>query len=231
MDHSVQLEEALSWRFIAELWRRFPHRFVLAETHPCCGQYDCLSLHGLSDGMGSVVSVNRGGGSVHVLKGPAPQTWSDWMDRMLVDPELLLNEVGMATGIDRPKKLPSSTPETVVLRFVAEFLTHAIGRLDAWECRNGVLDNFDGYGGVREEWFSCFPTVHALQAPQGFLRGKWHSAYCYWFLVKNGKPAFCLDKAGHLHKPNGDVHDLAQSYARHKRVWGVIAETVIELLP
>lgn len=28
-----QLEEILSWRFMTELWRYFPHRFDLIEAH------------------------------------------------------------------------------------------------------------------------------------------------------------------------------------------------------
>ena len=63
-----QIDEILSWRFITEFWRRFPHDFTLIEAHPGGGMYDCLVL--LTKGKDSqfAIDVNRGGGSVHIHK-------------------------------------------------------------------------------------------------------------------------------------------------------------------
>lgn len=50
-------------------------------------------------------------------------------------------------------------------------------------------------------------------------------------MLKNDDPVICLDTDGRLHKMNGEAHDLVASYSRHKRVWPVIIESALELLP
>ena len=155
---SRQLEEILSWRLVSEFWRRFPEEFVLIEAHPGGGQSDCLVL-GRCDGSPEfIVSVNRGGGSTHVHSGRSPQTWENWADRMLAEPMDFLDAVTQAVGINCPQRLPSSTPTTVTFRFICEFLTHTCGRLEKWECRNGVCDTSGYRGGKRREWFTQFPV-------------------------------------------------------------------------
>ena len=226
-----QLEESLSWRLITELWRRFPDRYVLIETHPGGGQYDCLSLIEFSNGFRSVLDVNRGGGRVHVHCGRNPQSWSDWSDRMLADSCSFLDEIGAAIGLAAPKPLPKSTPTTIAFRFVCEFLTHTVGRLEQWECRNGFCDT-SGYGsGKREMWFNSFPGIITEHSPKGLANGRLESAFGYWFILKNDEPVICLDTDSRLYKLSGEAHDLMASYGRHKRVWPVIAETALELLP
>jgi hypothetical protein len=41
----------------------------------------------------------------------------------------------------------------------------------------------------------------------------------------------CLDTNGRLYTLGGELHDLVAMYAKHKRLWPVIAETAIALLP
>lgn len=97
MDNNRQLRESLSWRLVTELWRRFPDRFLLIETHPCSGMYDCLTLWSQNANKG-VLDVNREG-SVHV-HGDAQTgagdhaSWGDWVEKMLAEsPDLFLDEV------------------------------------------------------------------------------------------------------------------------------------------
>jgi hypothetical protein len=203
----------------------------LIETHPGGGQYDCLSLVEFAGDLHSVLDVNRGGGSVHVLHGRTPQSWPDWVERMLADPRRFLNEVGEAIGATAPKSLPKSTPTTLSFRYISEILTHTVGRLEKWECRNGCCDT-SGYGGGKQQaWFDCFSGISAAQPPKALADGRFDVAYSYWFLLKNAEPVLCFDTGGRLYKPNGEVLELAASYANHKRVWSVIADTALELLP
>lgn len=226
-----QLEEALSWRVVTELWRRFPDRFFLIETHPGGGQYDCLSLIESNNGLQSVFDVNRGGGSVHLHRGRTPQSWPDWVDRMLAEPLRFLDALGEAYGVAPPKSLPKSTPDTISFRYICEFLTHAVGRLERWECRNGFCDTSGWGGGKQESWFSRFPGIENTQPPQAGAKGEIDRAYGYWFLLQDAKPVLCIDTAARLYKLSGVVHDLAAMYGRHKRIWPLIAETAVELLP
>lgn len=225
-----QLIEVLSWRLATEFWRRFPDRYFLIETHPCSGQYDCLSLVEIRDGSGSALDVNREG-SVHVHHGLAPQSWQDWAERILDDPRRFLDTIGEAVGIAAPNKLPKSTPTTISFRYVSELLTHTVGRLENWECRNGFLDTSGYGGGKRETWFNCFAGIEAEQPPQGLGDGRLDTAYCYWFFLKNSEPVLCVDTDGRLYTLEGDVHDLVASYSKRKRMWPVIAETSLDLLP
>jgi hypothetical protein len=203
----------------------------LIETHPGGGQYECLSLIEFAADSHSVLDVNRGGGSVHVHQGCNPQSWPNWFDRMLDDSRRFLDEIGDAIGIEAPKKLPKSTPATISFRYICEFLTHAVGRLEQWECRNGFCDT-SGYGGGKQEsWFASFPAVQADRPVKPLADGRFSPAYGYWFLLKNTEPMLCFDIDGQLHMRDGQVHDLATLYAKHKRMWPMIADTALELLP
>ena len=231
MTQQRQLEEVLSWRLVCELWRWFPDRYFLIESHPGGGQSDCLSLIEFAAEPWSALDVNRGGGSVHVHQGRNPQSWSDWVERMLGDPRRFLNEICDALGIDAPQKLPMSTPATISFRYIGEFLTHALGRLEQWECRNGFFDT-SGYGGGKQEsWFTCFPAVKAGRPVKPLADGRFSPAYGYWFLLRNTEPMLCVDFDGQLYTRDGQVHDLATLYAKHKRMWSLIADTALELLP
>lgn len=230
MQPNRQLDEALSWRLITELWRRFPDRFALLETHPGGGQYDCLSLAEYNQGLCSILDINRAG-SVHVHFGRNPQSWSNWTDRMLADSSSFLDDIETAIGLIHSMPLPSSTPTTIAIRFVCEFLTHTLGRLEHWECRNGFCDTSGYGGGKREAFFSCFPGIATEPRPKTFADGNLKQAYLYWFILKSGEPLLCLDTDGRLYKKNGEVHDLAAIYGKYKRVWPMIAEVAIELLP
>lgn len=225
-----QLEEVYSWRLMTEIWRRFPDRFRLAETHPGGGQYDCLSLIDLRPETKSSLDINRGG-SLHVHHGDAPQSWPDWIQRSQTDTVGFLNEVCRSLGMASPKSLPSSTPTTITYRFISEFLTHAIGRLETWECRSGFCDTSGYGGGPRKEWFDVFPSIRAAPPPSAMVKTRLPAECGYWFLVKDSQPQLCLDTDGRAFKKSGDVVELPAIYARHKRIWTLIAETAIELLP
>ncbi len=225
-----QLEEVLSWRLITELWRRFPSHYSLIETHPCSGMYDCLSLIKFDDCFHSILDVNRGG-SVHIHEGRSPQSWPDWKERMLADPLPFLDEISDAIGADVPANLPKSTSVTISFRFICEFLTHMVGRLERWECRNGFYDTSGYGGGVLENRFSSFPAIQVDLTQKSMADGRLASAYGYWFLLKNSEPMLCLNTDGQLYKRSGEVKDLTATYAKYNRMWPVIAETALDLLP
>jgi hypothetical protein len=226
-----QLEEALSWRLVTELWRRFPNRFFLIETHPGGGQYDCLSLIERNEDFHGVFDVNRSGGSAHLHQGRTPQSWSDWVDRMLSDPRGFLDDVGKAYGLAAPKSLPKSTPSTISFRYACEILTHAVGRLEYWECRNGFCDTSGWQGGKQDSWFACFPAIANTTPPKVLEKRGMDGAYGYWFLLKDSTPVLCFDIEARLYKLDGNIYDLAVLYDGHERIWPVIAETAMDLLP
>lgn len=230
MNSGRQLKEILSWRLATELWRRYPDRFFLIETHPGGGQYDCLSLIEMEEGLSSVLSINREG-SLHLTYGRTPGVWPDWSERMATDPGFFLDELSDCLGMDVPQPLPQSSPSTIAFRFICEFLTHATGRLNHWECRNGFLDTSGWACGRHDDWFDCFPALKNPDHPKRMIHGELDPDCCYWFLLKDMLPRLCIDIGGGLYNPEGETYDLVAIYSRHKRIWPVIAETAIQLLP
>ena len=109
------MNEPLAWRFITEIWRRYPSRFNLIEAHPGGGQYNCLVLMTKGKGARFGIDVNLSG-SVHVHQeafdlGDNTISYSDWLNKMM-EPESsnFLNQIARDTGLDIPHPLPSSTP-------------------------------------------------------------------------------------------------------------------------
>lgn len=225
-----QLDEVLSWRFVTEFWRRFPNRYRLIETHPCSGQYDCLGLMELDGSFHSVLDINRGG-SLHVHEGRTPRSWTDWKERMLAEPRKFIDEVTNSIGITIPKHVPKSTAATVSFRYICEFLTHTIGRRDYWECRNGFCDTSDYGGGVRKHFFEQFSGIENNRLERPVAGERLASAYDYWFLVKDEEPLLCINIAGQIYRKGSEMIDIGLLYGRHKRIWPVICETALELLP
>lgn len=224
------LAETLSWRLVTELWRRFPDRFHLVETHPGGGQHDCLCLLGRDPGFGPRLSVNRSGG---VLVHASSRHWSDWRDRLLgPGGREFLDEVTRALGLNAPASLPPSTATAVVYRFVAEFLTHSVGRREIWECRNGVLDSSGLEGtAVRRDWFTLFPAAPVAAAPPRGEAILGEPAYHYWFLLRDGEPRLCLSTDGTAYTAAGAGHNLSPLYADMRSVWAVISDVAADLLP
>ena len=232
-----QLEEVLSWRIVTELWRRFPSDFTLIEAHPGGGQGDCLML--VIDGPVKMfaIDVNRGGGSMHICKeafglGDDTTLVSDWVNRMLQPkPERFLDEICKEARLVSPKPLPPSTPATIVYRFIADFLTHSIGRLDRWECRNGYADT-SGYGGGKRN--NLFKEFRSLAKEDNLRHTKtFHGEYAYnfWFLLKNETPILCLDTTGMAYRTDGSSYDLVRMYKDERRIWPLIFEVAGDMFP
>ena len=158
--------------------------------------------------------------------------YSDWVNRMLQPkPESFLDEIAREARLLPPKKLPSSTPATIVYRFVADFLSHSLGRMERWECRNGYEDTSGYGGGKREHLFEAFPSLRKeddLRQAEPFL-GEY--AYSFWFLQKNDIPIMCLDTSGLVYRTDGSSYDLRVMYKVNRRIWPLIIEVAEDVLP
>jgi len=230
------ITEALSWRFVTEIWRRYPNRFNLIEAHPGGGQYNCLVLMTKGRYSGFGIDVNRGG-SVHVHRGAfglddETISHSNWLDKMMkLESSNFLDQISREIGIDVPQKLPTSTPATITFRYITEFLTHAIGRMERWNCLNGYEDT-SGYGsGKREHLFAHFKGITKFNNPSIKDPFYGEDAYHHWFLVKGDDPKLCIGANGLLYKTDGSRHFLAHLYQEKKRIWPLIIATAKELLP
>ncbi|MDP1563733.1 MAG: hypothetical protein Q8M16_20315 [Pirellulaceae bacterium] len=232
MNTLVRLAEPLSWRIVTELFRRSPDQFIVRELHPSGGQYDCLELAEFtSQGTESWVMVNRNG-SVTLFRPGKDRTWQNWVERTLSDPVRFVDEVARSLALVSPQPLPSSTPHTLMLRFIAEFLTVSIGRPNFWQCRNGFRDS-SGYerSGKRNEWFEQFPEIFNIEPPKLSRDWKLEPAYCYWFLLKDDVPELGLDTDGRVYRKDGQVIELAPLYKQHRKIWSLIVAVAADLIP
>lgn len=214
-----QLIEIASWRIVSELFRRFPGKFHLAETHPGSGMYDCLSLF---NNQRHVADFNRVG-RFHVFDTPSDQPPLDiWPALVKEDVQGVLDEVCRRLGLKVPAKLPPSTSEIIVYRFISAFLAHSIFGKEKWECRNGYTDSsgmgrcgvcpsFDHFPATKDRMRVLIPT-DPFQTP----------AYRFWFILKNCKPVVCLETTGIAWNNVGLSFDLMALYKKEKRLWPIV---------
>lgn len=230
LSESRRLKEVMSWRFITELHRRFPKRFQIIEAHPGGGMYDCLTLID-KQRQESVIDVNRQG-SVHVLLEHS-DIWSNWLERMLAeDSKDFLDEVTRVARLKIPNKLPPTTPESLVYRFISDFLSHSINQREYWECRNGFFDTSSiSPSSIRAEWYELFPNAKSRLDELVRRNDSDLPAYQFWFLLRDEKPKLCLEFSGTAYRLDGKSIDLMPLYKQYRRIWPIISEVALDLLP
>jgi hypothetical protein len=232
MNINRQLREIISWRLISEIFRCFPDKFNLAETHPCSVQYDCLSLYDAQDQ--HVLSLNRGG-SLHTFVNCRTgecfhQTDERIWDKTLATDDIkdIVTEVLDRIGLAWPKKRPVSTPKILAYRFIADFFAPAAFGRDQWRCINGCFDSSEyGFGEVKD--FDLFPAAkeHMRDMPKKLN----NPAYNFWFIRKNDTPLLCLSENGMAWRRDGKTYDLAKLYKHDHRIWNLIMKVAGDLLP
>lgn len=228
---SSQLILTASWRIMSELYRRFPGKFRIVQTHPGGGLYDCLSLYQENDritldNLKHIADFNRNG-SFHIFHrfdGRNPGDPIDLWSSMVAanNMKIVLDQVTEEIGLFAPSSLPSSTPTTLVYRFISATLTSAVFGKDRWNCENGFFDSSQG-SEVLEGAFKLFPGAYErikVSIESDFLG---QSAYRFWFITRNHKPIFCLETMGNLWAIDGKHYQLMSTYIESKRhLWQMV---------
>lgn len=160
-----RLAEVTSWRLLTELVRRHPDRFWIRAAWPIRGQpYDCLALCDRTT-LGSLLYVNRTGTGAKVnTDGGGVVRWtSAWGD--LVDAEASaaywcarssepnpfetgempirqwLTRREHELGLEPPRHgLPASSPSSLALRWIAQFLAVQLASEYPWYAYSGGRD-------------------------------------------------------------------------------------------
>src|ERR1700722_3471900 len=194
--------EAASWRLTAELARRYPDRFLVIETHPGGGQYDCITL--IDEDKNSILSridLNRAGSIwVHRLD-HSSWTWRDcWQELVTADDlrpllDRLRVQAGLPpVGLAPADRLPRSTRSVVTYRMIAAFLAHQVFSRTRWQCLNGYLDSSGMSGGVRHQFFDEFPAARERMTNSvNLFDDGGQAASGFWFLVKNDVPKLAIE--------------------------------------
>jgi len=207
-----QMREAASWHIAAELSRRYPHELTVHETHPGGGQYDCLAVQHVR--RGHLVDLNRSG-SFHVWLGGSdgPSDSTPWQAGAVSSPPRdPLDRLCRSMKLAIPNRLPRSTPRTIVYRFIAAFLAHAVFAVEPWRCLNGMCDTSGYGGGLRRRLFGEFPAAMdclSTPLPEDALG---EPEYRFWFLCCDDEPHVCLETTGMAWTRDGGSHDLEALY-------------------
>lgn len=233
MELSRQLLEAMSWRLVSEMARRYPEVKVI-ETHPGGGLYDCLDLRFAGDHSLAhpSIALNREGSAHFFDSDGYLQSWDSFWDDYLAaaDPKAIIDRVCERASLPTHEELPASTPPVVTYRFIAAFLAHALLGRRRWECRNGYFDSSGAESG-RNSWFDSFAAAAHLvdvRLPDDLLG---NSAYRFWFLLLEGRPQLCLETTGMAWDLEGTEFDLMRLYRVRHRIWPVVSFVGGDLLP
>jgi hypothetical protein len=221
---SRSLREAIGWRLVAEFHRRHPAPWTVIECHPGGGQYDCLTLYHQQ----VKAFLNREGGFT-VFDGEAGKDERIEFENLW---PLCLTEGGLRTVLDEmsrlcrlsaPAKLPPTGRETLAYRVMAGVIGSLCFEKETWEWRNGQEDT-SGYGcqELRDGWFELFPGAKET-ARHSWPDDPYNQAkYRFWFLLKDGRPVLCLDKAAHCWSDSGQS-DLFSIYSQKHRSLPAVA--------
>ena len=234
---SRAIEEIASWRFAAEMIRRYPDRLKIVEMHPGGGQSDCLALVSLEDQL--KIYVNRGGSIAILLEREDRdiRPWGmAWPQAFLMADDLkeCLDKVSDALGWSVPDPLPPTSKQVLTYRFMAEFISHTCLSRRRWEWRNGFTDTAGYGGGVNRQWFSQFSDAQESARRHDADDILATPEYRFWFLVNpddTAEPALCLETTGVAYRSDGKSVNFYALYKDQRRIWPLITEVVPELLP
>lgn len=209
-----RLAEVTAWRLLTEMVRRHPERLWIRDAWPIEGvPYDCLALCDRVT-LQSLLYVNRTGtgASVNTEHGPVVRWTTSWGD--LVESEASIsywaagssepnpfNQVEMPIrqwiarrefdlGLEPPQGgLPASTPGSLALRWIAQFLAVQLASEYPWYSYSGGHDLTERSADLHphhREW----QAAHAHDADRPRV----------WLLVRAGedRARFGLSDAGDL---------------------------------
>lgn len=224
--------EVLSWRLVSELVRRHPADLWVLRTYPY-DFYDCLSVRRIQEPWSApTIAVNRNGTHAKVdsfmsyPRGDA-STIISWTDAITVgDPRDWLLRVERTAGLSPPPgALPPSTPSSLALRWIAQFLTIQLGSRRRWTAwteadtpRDGGRDSYAQMPAV-QEW------VRTQKVGQ--------SRYLVWFVGQrqSEQPHYALSAKGDLWSSNGDHSDLLALHRSAGSMVDLITRTAAGTLP
>lgn len=233
---TTRMTEIISWKIISEFMRRYGDYFNIIETHPCSGQYDCISVF---DKLGKhILDINRGGG-LHLWSKANSQNQSGsgisdsyhdvWQDYQS-DPKQTFDKICRMAGLPTDVVMPVSSSVILTYRFISTFLIQAVLGLDKWECRNGYLDS-SGYSFGPVKDFQHFPSAERRLREREKNDLNEEPAYRFWFLKKNGVSKVCLETNGHVWTHDGGEYFLAEMYKVKRKMLRLVSKIGGQYLP
>jgi hypothetical protein len=206
--------EAASWALTAELFRRFPGQYFVSETHPCSGQYDCLSVIKIQT-REHIFDFNRSG-SIHVMRqvfGTSKHEPINW-DQLGEEQGLrrTLDEISERAGLTIPDYLPSSTSDTVTIRVIAFMARCFLFEKKYLSFRQHCADYY-----FYPMDPSTIPGWDQFNRQTQSDDGPWELQY--WFLWDRcTAPLAAIHVSGQALRNDGRTFNFAESYRSQKRI-------------
>jgi len=181
--------EMASWQVAAELVRRHPNEFVVIETHPGGGQYDCLSIYERRGDKNrpkflNFADLNRiPRGHITSRGWGVDEERLNWVDVLFAadlrsEIIILLENHG---ALASPTQTPPTTPSSIGVRLIAEVLSLRVATRSPLVALNGVADSSHG-SGIRGELFAEFPAIANVVSESDEFNIETVPAYRYWFV-------------------------------------------------
>lgn len=189
--HNVAL--AVTWRIVAELLRRHGarHDLRVIETHPCSGQYDCVTLCA-PPGAGAFAAAadfHVPAQHFHVHQPftavePRPVRLGGDADNAYVlayltaaDPKEVVDAVEASLGLPAPVGPLGETPASLAARSLAMLLDRRMNDRRRLDVRNGWSE--DGWSAALAPWVSEVPGFAPLAA-SGSVSDQIHQGRRLW---------------------------------------------------
>lgn len=209
------LADTLTWALAAQLVRRHPETLWAVNTHPLDGFYNCLAICDTkAEGRTIVAQMNRRGTSLALPDGVLWHWTRGWETD---DPRTWVLKVEQQLGLHPPTGgLPASSPSSLVVRWISQFMSMQLGARDRWSTAGGL------------------PESDLLSSFRGLDGGLSQDDWRYWTLTSGaqGKPAaqIVLSIEGILYARDQDPIHLVDRHSSGGSIAMLVLDTVPRLL-
>ncbi|MGE9986572.1 hypothetical protein [Desulfovibrio sp. SGI.169] len=227
-----QISSAIIWELIYQLMRRYQLKYDLRvwETHPCSGQYDCLSLYlKKKNNIIKVFDFNLQANSLHIWKG------GNYVERLDIvneyigsdNPKNLLDKISSLAGLDPISKLPISNAPILACGFIASYFKLHIFSPNKLKALMAYFDS-SGYGdGLRKDKIEKFPILAKCLSDNNGHIEYW---YKYYFIenISSKKTVFLVDMSGKVVSRGGHILILNDVYNDSNRDINMMTFSIIK---
>lgn len=211
-----RLADTLIWSLAAQLVRRHPDALWVINTHPLDGFYDCLAICDVTAHDRPVLAqMNRRGTSLALADG-ALWRWTRGWDAE--DPRDWVLRVEQRLGLRAPTGgLPISTPASLAVRWIAQFMSMQVGARGRWSTAGGL---------PARETIGSFPGLEVVPD-----KDEWR----YWTVSSGphgtaGRQQVVLSIEGVLYTRGQDPTHLSSAHRSGGSIVKLVLDTVPQLL-
>lgn len=217
-DYREQISYAVTWEIIFQLMRRYQVQYDLRvwETHPCSGQYNCLSLYSLINGRSlHIYDFNLQAQSLHIWRDGSYADRIDIISQYLhsSDPKKLLDKISSLAGLNIVNPLPSSNGTIIACGLIATIFKIFIFSQVKLKTVMAYCDSSGYSSHLRIDLIDKFEIIKTL------LTNNISKFYKYFFIneVKDNRTLCLIDMSGKIIFPNDEIENLICLYNENGR--------------